>query len=178
MIFGDEYRAWSSSLCSLLHSPVTSPLLGPNILNTLFSKTLSLHSILSVGDQVSHPHKTTEKIIFLYILSCIFLDSKLEDKIFYHPMKASIPRLQSALNLFVKWVLCLKWQHSIVGFEFNFLNKFFLLLSVASQAGRSRFRCPLGSMRLFIYLILPAALWLWVRLRLWEKWVPGIFPRE
>jgi hypothetical protein len=31
-IFGDEYR-WSPSLCSLLHSPVTSSLLGPNYLS-------------------------------------------------------------------------------------------------------------------------------------------------
>ena len=37
-ILGEEYRTLSSSLCSSLHSPVTSSLLGPNILlNTLFS---------------------------------------------------------------------------------------------------------------------------------------------
>ena len=37
-ILGEEYRSLSSSLCSLLHSPVTSSLLGPNILlNTMFS---------------------------------------------------------------------------------------------------------------------------------------------
>jgi hypothetical protein len=37
-IFGEDYRSFSSSLCSFLHSPVTSSLLGPNILlNTLFS---------------------------------------------------------------------------------------------------------------------------------------------
>ena len=29
IIFGEEYRSWSSSLCSLLHSPVTSSILGP-----------------------------------------------------------------------------------------------------------------------------------------------------
>ena len=41
-ILGDEYRSFSSSLCSLLHSPVTLSLLGPNILlNTIFSNTLS-----------------------------------------------------------------------------------------------------------------------------------------
>ena len=35
-----QYRSLSSSLCSFLHSPVTSSLLGPNILlNTLFSNT-------------------------------------------------------------------------------------------------------------------------------------------
>ena len=37
-ILGEEYKSFSSSLCSLLHSPVTSSLLGPNILlNTMFS---------------------------------------------------------------------------------------------------------------------------------------------
>jgi hypothetical protein len=33
-----EYRQLSSPLCSFLQSSVTSPLLGPNILNILFSK--------------------------------------------------------------------------------------------------------------------------------------------
>ena len=55
-ILGEEYRSFSSSLCSFLHSPVTSSLLGPNILlSTLFSHTLSLPSSLKVSDQVSHP---------------------------------------------------------------------------------------------------------------------------
>jgi len=49
IMFGEEYRSLSSSLCSFLHSPVTSCLLGPNILfNTLFSNTLNLCSSLSV----------------------------------------------------------------------------------------------------------------------------------
>jgi len=40
-IFGEEYRELSSSLCSFLHSPVTSSLIGPNILlSTLVSKHL------------------------------------------------------------------------------------------------------------------------------------------
>src|SRR5215469_3056256 len=46
-ILGEEYRYLSSSLCNLLHSPVTSSLLGPNTLNTLFSNTLSLCSSLN-----------------------------------------------------------------------------------------------------------------------------------
>jgi hypothetical protein len=33
-----------------------------------------------VRDQVSHPYKTTSKIIVLYILIFVFLDSKLEDR--------------------------------------------------------------------------------------------------
>ena len=71
---GEQYRSLSSSLCSFLHSPVTSSLLGPNILpNTLFSNTLSLRSSLNVSDQVSHPYKTTGKIIFFISLSLHFL---------------------------------------------------------------------------------------------------------
>jgi hypothetical protein len=43
IIFGDEYRSLSSSLCSLLHSPVVSSLLGPNILlSTLFFPAVQL----------------------------------------------------------------------------------------------------------------------------------------
>ena len=81
-ILGEQYRSIISSLCSFLHSPVTSSVLGPNIiLNILFSNTLSLRSSLNVGDQVSHPYKTTGKIIILYILIFKCLNSKLENKI-------------------------------------------------------------------------------------------------
>ena len=68
-ILGEEYRSLSSSLCSFLHSPVTSSsLLGLNILlSTLFSNTLSLRSSLNMSDQVSHPYKTTGRITVLYI---------------------------------------------------------------------------------------------------------------
>ena len=50
-ILGEEYKSFISSLCSLLHSPVTLSLLGPNIL----LNTLSFLSSRSVNDQVSHP---------------------------------------------------------------------------------------------------------------------------
>ena len=83
LILLEEYKSYSCSLCSLLHSPVTSSLLGPNILlNTMLSNTLSFLSSLNVSDQVSHPYKTTDKIIVLCILIFKFLDSNLEDKRF------------------------------------------------------------------------------------------------
>ena len=82
-ILVEVYRLLSSTLCSFLHSLVTSSLLGPNIfLSTLFSNTLSLPSSFNVSDQVSHQYKTKGKIVVLCILIFIFLDSKLEDKIF------------------------------------------------------------------------------------------------
>ena len=62
LIFDEEYRTENSFLCSLPHSPVTSSLLGPNILlSTLFTKTLSLHSSNSECDQVSHPYKNNRQ---------------------------------------------------------------------------------------------------------------------
>ena len=57
-ILGEQYKSFSSSLCSLIHSPVTSFLLGPNIFrNTMFSNTLSFLSSRNINDQVSHPYK-------------------------------------------------------------------------------------------------------------------------
>jgi hypothetical protein len=40
----------------------------------------SLCSSLNVRDQVSHPYRTTAKIIFLYILMFKFFDSRWEDR--------------------------------------------------------------------------------------------------
>jgi hypothetical protein len=75
IILDKKYKSWSSSLCSFLHSPVTSSLFGPNILlSNLFSNNHSLCSSLNIRDQVSRPYRTTGKIIVLYILIFKFFD--------------------------------------------------------------------------------------------------------
>jgi len=68
IIFGEAYKLRSSCLCSLLQPPVSSFLLAPNILFstlTLSSNTLDLCSSLNMTDQVSHPYKTTGKMVIL-----------------------------------------------------------------------------------------------------------------
>ena len=81
IIFGQEYRLVSSSLCSFLHFPVTAFPLGPNILlSTVFSNTPSLRFSLNVSDQVSHPYKTTSKRTVLYLLMLTILGIKMEAK--------------------------------------------------------------------------------------------------
>jgi len=45
----------------------------------------------------------------------------------------------------------------------------------ALQAGCSRVRFPMVSLRFFIDIFIPAALWSWGRFSLYQKWVPGVF---
>jgi len=74
IIFDEAYELWSSSLCSFIQSPATFSLLLPNILlSILLSDTLRLCSSLDVRDRVSHPYKTTGKIMVLYVLIPKFL---------------------------------------------------------------------------------------------------------
>ena len=96
-ILSEEWRRLSSSLCSFLYSSVTSSLLGSNILlTTLFSKTLSLCSSPNVSDQVSHPYKTTVKIVVLYIL--IFNNFKSLKHVYYVNVKMHLFSLSNYLG--------------------------------------------------------------------------------
>ena len=87
LISGEEYKPRSSSFHCFspdrisFQLPVVYCFLNPNIfLSTLSSNTFSL--CFYVGDQVSHPYKTTEKVIIMYALIFVFLNRKQEDKIF------------------------------------------------------------------------------------------------
>jgi hypothetical protein len=57
-------------------SNVTYPYI---LLSTIFLKSLILHYSLNVSEQVSHPYKKPGKIVLLYILIFIFVDSNMED---------------------------------------------------------------------------------------------------
>jgi hypothetical protein len=80
------------------------PLRTNILLCTLFSNSLSLCSFLNMSNQVSHPYKTTSKIIVLYVSIFIFLDSKLKTKIL-HQMIESFPCIQSAFNFYLNIIL-------------------------------------------------------------------------
>jgi hypothetical protein len=50
---------------------------GPNVLlSTLFLNTLRLCTSLIVRDHVSHPYRTTDKVVVLYILIFTFIDCR------------------------------------------------------------------------------------------------------
>jgi hypothetical protein len=76
LIILEENKLQSSSLYCFLHPRIISSLFGPNIL-------ISLCSSLNVRDQVSHPYRTTGKIIVLYVLIFMFFDSRKEDRWFW-----------------------------------------------------------------------------------------------
>ena len=127
IISDEQHRSLSSQLRTLLKSPVTSSLLGPNILLiNLLSNTVNQRSSLNVSDQVSHPDKTTEKIIVMYILIFKLLDSKPEDKIFCTKWQQAFPDFNQPL--ISSWMDF--WYVTVVPKHLNFSN---LLQAMKSQ---------------------------------------------
>jgi hypothetical protein len=66
------------------------------------SRTLSLCSSFNVREQVSHPYKTKGKIIVLYSLIFMFLDSRREDKGFWTEWYQVLPKF--SLFLISSWI--------------------------------------------------------------------------
>jgi len=61
-ILGEEYKSLISSLCSFLHSPVTSSLLGPNILHSTLSRTPSAYVPPWISATEFHTHTIQQAI--------------------------------------------------------------------------------------------------------------------
>jgi len=72
IIFYEEYRSKSSSLCSLLHSPVSSSLLGSNVfLRTLFTNPLSLCPPPPARETRFHI-QTKQQVKLHFCTDCVF----------------------------------------------------------------------------------------------------------
>jgi hypothetical protein len=88
-------------------------LLGPTILlRTLFSNTFSLCCSLNVRDQVSHPYKTTGRIMVLCILTFTFLDSRRKDKSLWWLSQINIFKTVNWTELNNVWILRLRDEYS------------------------------------------------------------------
>jgi hypothetical protein len=83
-------------------------LIGPNnLLGTLFSNIRSNCSSLTVWlwDQVSHPYRTTAKIIVPYIIIFTYLDSRQEDKWFWTEWQKALPEFNLLFNFLLNQIL-------------------------------------------------------------------------
>jgi hypothetical protein len=65
-MLGEEYKSWTSSLCSFLHSPVTSFLFGPNNPpSTLISFRLTYQNCVWISLQPFHWNRPRHHVCFL-----------------------------------------------------------------------------------------------------------------
>jgi hypothetical protein len=117
IIFGEEYKLRSSSLCKFLQPPTISFFFDSNILiSTPPSNIFGQYSSLKVRDQVSHPYKTKGKITVLCILIFTFLDSRWEDRMFWTQRRQALPEFNLTLiSLWIKF-----WSVTVVPKYLNF----------------------------------------------------------
>ena len=112
MIFSDQYRSWSSSICSLLHSSVTLLIFAPNtLLSRLCFNTVSLFFLHRERPSFTPVHNNRQNYIATYFLIFVFLKGEREDKKILDRMVAGIPGVPSALNFSVSTMASLTLEH-------------------------------------------------------------------
>ena len=100
--FSKEWRTYSFSWCSLLHSPVTSSLSGPIFSSAPYSQTPSVYVLPLVWETKPHTDTTQHAKLVLYILIFIFLDSELKNERFCTEWQQAFPDFN--LLLISSWV--------------------------------------------------------------------------
>jgi hypothetical protein len=104
LTYHSNYNGWRVQVMKLLIMQFPSvSLYSKYSPQHLFWNTLSLCSSLNVRDGVSHPYRTSGKIIVLYILIFMFLDRR-EDKRFWTEWWQALPKF-NPLNFFLNQVL-------------------------------------------------------------------------
>jgi hypothetical protein len=114
MIIGEQYRSWSSSLCSFLHSPVTLLVLVPNtFLSRLCFNTASLFFLQRETPSFTPTHNNRQNYIAACFNRCVFERRTGRQKIVDRRV-AGIPWAPSVLNFSVSAVPSLTLEHGAI----------------------------------------------------------------
>jgi hypothetical protein len=144
LISGEECNAWSTKLCNFLQVSVTFPSYVQISSSELCSRTPSKWQT-----KVSHPHKTTGKIMVTYTKLSVFLVTKPEDRKILRLMVAGTPWIECALHFFTRALLTCQCLSQI--WTLDTLSKDFLAVFMLWSCSASCW----WDMKIHSFLILP-----------------------